>query len=69
MNDPPRRSGEPMLGGRAHYLAANWPRVGIIVTNPNVTLWAVGSSDIWPEHTFVTRHEVSLNGRHLGLGR
>jgi hypothetical protein len=51
-----------MLGARARSPAANWPRVGIIVTNPNVTLWAVGSSDIWPGHTFVTRHEASLNG-------
>ena len=65
-----------MLGGRAYYSAANWPRVGIIVTNPPMSPFGQLDARIFrPGHIFVTpRHEVSLNGRTfrprpLGLPR
>ena len=75
MNHPPRRSGQPVLGGRACYSAENWAPVwASSLLTPHVTFWAVGCSDIRPGHTFVTRHEVSFNGRTfrprpLGLPR
>jgi hypothetical protein len=60
-----------MLGGRAYYSAANWPRVGItiIVTNPPCHLlgsWILGYLARDTLSSPVMRS--SLNGRHLGLG-